>query len=440
LSNTSSLARLFAKPWVDPLCLWGMGWLLPAARCWAAAHHGDVARFAETLGLKSIPGNIAARVHQTAELGRQSAAAQARWVEAAFDDGRDVAGAERARRLAAHNYLGHRFSYIWFARRAGVPAVQLDVPLPATLSSVTGTAGADAFFTLPAQLPAVTKSHVIEHGDIREYWLRFPSPDHPEDTCWVHVYEGRAQNGAPVPSLIFGHGFAMEMEMMKGDMRGYRGLAASGCRILLPDAPGHNRRAVPGLYGGESFIMRPPLSGLLHFRQTARELATVISWCRDNGSLRVGLGGTSLGALTAQVLAERMGTWPQSARPDVLMLLTTTDRVSRLTFNSSLAAITGLSKAATLAGWSDREIDHLASFTDALGPASVDPANIVLLIGKRDDVTPYDGGRRLAENWRIPPDNLFVRDQGHLSAAIGLESDPAPYLRTIALLKRQFGG
>ena len=227
---------------------------------------------------------------------------------------------------------------------------------------------------------------------------------------------------------------------MKGDMRGYRGLAAAGCRILLPDAPGHNRRTTPGLYGGESFIMRPPLSGLQHFRQTAHELATIISWCRAEGSTRVGLGGTSLGALTAQVLASRMGTWPNAARPDTLMLLTTTDKVSRLTFNSSLAAITGLSKAASLAGWTDREIDHLAAFTDPSPDAPVDPANIVLLIGKRDDVTPYDGGQRLAKNWRIPTENLYVRDQGHFSAAIGLESDPAPYLRTIALLKGQFGG
>ena len=37
MSNNGGLTRLLAKPWIDPLCLWGMGWLLPAARCWAAA-------------------------------------------------------------------------------------------------------------------------------------------------------------------------------------------------------------------------------------------------------------------------------------------------------------------------------------------------------------------------------------------------------------------
>jgi pimeloyl-ACP methyl ester carboxylesterase len=134
-----------------------------------------------------------------------------------------------------------------------------------------------------------------------------------------------------------------------------------------------------------------------------------------------------------------MSAWPASAKPDALMLITTTDRVSSLTFNSSLAAITGLDRAAKLAGWSEAEIAHLAQFTDSGEKAPIDPARIVLLIGTRDDVTPYDGGRRMAENWRIPAENLFVREQGHFSAAIGLEADPAPFIRTIDLLKRQFG-
>ncbi|WP_374312763.1 hypothetical protein [Dongia sp.] len=436
MSSNAGLARLLAKPWIDPLCLWGMGWLLPAARCWAAAGAGDVDAFAETLNLHAVPAGIAARVRQTAELGRLSAQAQAQWIDAAFGHGRDLYAAERARREAAHNFLGHRFNYIWFARRARVPAVRVDVPLPPELDIAIAGQSPDAFFALPAQLPAVERSHVIEHADVREYWLRFPSPDDPTDLCWVHVYEGRQEK---VPSLIYGHGFAMEMEMMRGDLRGYRSLAAHGCRILLPDAPGHNRRTVPGLYGGESFMRRPPLSGLLHFRQAARELGTIIHWCRQNGSTQVGLSGTSLGALTAQVLAERMGSWDEASRPDKLMLLTTTDRVSALTFNSSLATITGLDKAAKLAGWGEAEIAAMGRFTDSAGEAPIDPAGIVLLIGTRDNVTPYDGGRRLAENWRIPAENLFVREQGHFSAAIGLEADPAPFIRTIGLLKGHFG-
>lgn len=431
---TNTLARLFAKPWVDPLCLWGMGWLLPASNCWAAAYSGDVRAFVERLSLAKVSAATASRVKRTGALRNLSAAAQERWEAAAFLEAGDLAAAELARREAGHDYLGHRFSYLWFARRHRLPAANLDVPGPAEIERIEQDP--DRFFAV-THLPAVTRSRVIDHADVKEYWLRFPSSEAPEDACYVHVYEGRRTDGKPVPSLIFGHGLGMETEMMRGDMRGYRDLAAHyGGRILLPDAPGHNRRVVAGSYGGESFIRRPPLSGLWHFRKAAQELATIIAWCRGEGQGRVALGGISLGALTAQVAAAHMAHWPMAARPDALMLLTTTDAVSALTFQSSLARITGLRLAAEGAGWDAAAVAHMGRFTDSEAPAPVDPAGIVLLIGQHDDVTPYEGGQRLAEKWRIPPENLFVRKQGHFSAAIGLGPDPAPFSRILDLLNR----
>jgi hypothetical protein len=434
VSQSSTLARLFAKPWVDPLCLWGMGWLLPAARCWGAAFNGDELDFARELQLSDIPAVIAARVRQTGALRALALAAQAQWEAAAFETAGDLPALEMARRASAHDYLGHRFSYLWFARRRRIPAARLDVPLLAELDALDSDP--DRFFSLGRPAP-VTQSVVIDHADVREYWLRLPSADAPADHCYVHVYEGRRTDGRPVPSLVFGHGLGMEMEMMKVDMRGYRSLASRhGARILLPDAPGHNRRVAAGAYGGESFIMRPPLSGLLHFRKAARELGAIIAWCRREGSGPVALGGISLGALTAQVTAQRMRHWPAEARPDGLLLLTTTDAVSALTFQSSLARITGLGAAAEQAGWDAAAVARMGRYTDSEAPAPVDPENIVLLIGETDDVTPFDGGRRLAEKWRIPAENLFVRRQGHFSAAIGLGADPAPFSRILALLNR----
>ena len=52
------------------------------------------------------------------------------------------------------------------------------------------------------------------------------------------------------------------------------------------------------------------------------------------------------------------------------------------------------------------------------------------------NVTPFAGGRSLAQMWRIPPENLFERDQGHFSAAIGLGVDPAPYARMFEILSK----
>jgi hypothetical protein len=87
------------------------------------------------------------------------------------------------------------------------------------------------------------------------------------------------------------------------------------------------------------------------------------------------------------------------------------------------------------AGWSEAETAGLAPITDAAPRPPVEPENIMLVLGARDDLTPIAGGRRLAANWRVPPANLFLRDQGHFSAAFGLNADPAPFRRLIDLLK-----
>jgi pimeloyl-ACP methyl ester carboxylesterase len=237
-----------------------------------------------------------------------------------------------------------------------------------------------------------------------------------------------------LPTLIFGHGLAIETEMMKGDLRGYGSLAERGMRVILPDAPGHNRRVADGLYGGESFIIAPPSSGLRHLAQAAKEFGIIAAWARGNGSKHVAFSGMSLGALTAQVAATRMGAWPSDARPDALMLLTTTDKVSSLALDSALAVVAGLNVASEAAGWTATSFLPLAKIVDAAAVPPVDPERIVLLIGERDTVTPIDGGRRLASKWQVPAKNLFRRDQGHFSAAFGLGADPSPFRRISEIL------
>jgi hypothetical protein len=222
--------------------------------------------------------------------------------------------------------------------------------------------------------------------------------------------------------------------MMKGDFVGYAGVAERGIRLILPDAPGHNRRVAPDCYGGESFMMSPPTSGLRNLAIAAKEFGIIATWCRANGSKRVAFSGMSLGALTSQVAAGRMASWPAEARPDALMLLTTTDRVSSLAFDSALAVVAGLDVAARAKGWRAASFVPLAGIVDAGSTPPLDPERIVLMIGERDVVTPFDGGNRLAAKWRIPPKNLFRRDQGHFSAAFGLGIDASPLNRIAAIL------
>jgi pimeloyl-ACP methyl ester carboxylesterase len=254
------------------------------------------------------------------------------------------------------------------------------------------------------------------------------------DTAWVHVYEP-LNASAGTPSLIWAHGLAMELEMMAKGPLDFPTLARAGIRVLMPDAPGHNRRTRLGLYGGEAFLRAAPISGLYHFIQTAREFATLINWCRAQGSPRVAIGGISLGALSAQVAACNMSSWPAQCRPDALLLLTTTDQVSALTTESALGQVADVDRAVLAAGWREEHIKALSLITDAPATPPIDPARIVLLLGRRDNVTPYAGGVRLARNWQLPAANIFSRDQGHFSAAFGLAVDPAPYQRLIHILK-----
>jgi pimeloyl-ACP methyl ester carboxylesterase len=428
---------LIARPWVDPICLWGLKRIFPASRAWAAAgiSGGDPDRFADELDCGRVPG-IAKRLKKTVALKRRSDDAFARWNDTVFGGNGDAAAAEEQRRGAAQNWFSHRFTYLMFARRHGLPAVRLDVPTPAeVMDEFAGTmADPDAYFSLPDPLPNVERSREVENGNVVEYWLRFPTPGVDHDMVYAHIYEPKQKPAGGLPTLIFGHGLAIETEMMKGDLRGYGSLAERGMRVILPDAPGHNRRVADGLYGGESFIVAPPASGLRHLAQAAKEFGVIAAWARGNGSQHVAFSGMSLGALTAQVAAGRTATWPADAKPDALMLLTTTDKVSSLALDSALAVIAGLNVASEAAGWTANSFVPLAGIVDAAPTPPIDPERIVLLIGERDTVTPIDGGRRLATKWRVPEKNLFRRDQGHFSAAFGLGADPAPFRRITEIL------
>jgi len=432
----ATFLKLIARPWVDPVCLWGLKRLFPASRAWAAAgiSEGDPARFAAELEIDRVPPGIARRLRRTVELKDAASDAFRRWNETAFGGNADAWEAEERRREAAQAWFVHRFTYLLFARRRGLPAVRLDVPTPAEVMAEFGPLikDPDPFFRLPDPLPAIERSRSVDHGNVVEYWLRFPSPG--GDTVFAHVLEPKEMPAGGLPTLVFAHGLAVETEMLKGDIRGSVSIAERGIRFIQPDGPGHNRRVADGLYGGESFIVAPPSSGLRHLATAAKELGILAAWSRGNGSNRIAFSGMSLGALTSQVAAGRMSTWPVEARPDALMLLTTTDRVSSLALDSALAVVAGLDVAALAKGWKASSFVPLASIVDADPAPPVDPERIVLLIGERDTVTPIDGGRRLATKWQVPEKNLFSRDQGHFSAAFGLGVDPSPFRRMAEIL------
>jgi hypothetical protein len=440
----SLLHALLARPWIDPVCLWGFKRVLPASRAWAAAAAtgGSLDGFARELGMLGQPLRVGNKLTTTHRLRLLSKAAQTRWAEIAFDgaDG-DLGAAERERRKTAQSYLANRFRYLSFAKRWQVRAVRYRTPTPDFAIQALGQvlADPDALFQVPEQLPQIQRSRSVDHGDVIEYWLRFESDgvgDDPADTCYAHIYEAKQRPAGGLPTFFFAHGLSMETEMMVDGPRSFLNMARVGMRIVLPDGPGHNRRCKPGLYGGESFLVEPPISGIQHFVRAAREYAAMIAWCRGQGPGRISLGGISLGALTAQVAASRWRYWPAEAKPDALFLMTSTARVSALPLESSLGQMADIDNEVRRHGWRPEHFAALEPITDASAEPPIDPANIVLMVGKRDDVTAAAGGHLLAERWRIPKDNFFLRDRGHFSAAIGLGVDPAPYARMFDILTR----
>ena len=440
----SLLHALLARPWVDPICLWGFKRALPASRAWAAAGASSTSLegFARQLGLFGLPPRLRRKLNGTHRLRLLSKAAQTRWAEIAFGEAEgDLAAAERERRQTAQSYMANRFRYWSFAKKYNVSAVRYRTPKPdfAIHALAQVLADPDALFQVPDPLPRIERSGSVDHGDVIEYWLRFESDgvgDDPADTAYAHIYEPKQRPAAGLPSFFFGHGLSMETEMMVDGPRSFIDIARVGMRIILPDGPGHNRRCKPGLYGGESFLVEPPISGIQHFVRAARESAAMVAWCRAQGPGRISLGGISLGALSAQVAASRWRYWPAECKPDALFLMTTTARVSALPLESSLGQMADIDNEVRRHGWTAEHFEVLEPITDASAEPPLDPGNIVLMVGARDDVTPAVGGNMLAQRWRIPKENLFLRDRGHFSAAIGLGVDPAPYARMFDILTR----
>jgi hypothetical protein len=100
----AAVPRDLARPWIDPVCLWGLKRALPASRAWAAAGASSTSLvgFARQLGLFGLPPRLRTKLNTTHRLRLLSKAAQTRWAEMAFEgaDG-DLAAVERERRQTA---------------------------------------------------------------------------------------------------------------------------------------------------------------------------------------------------------------------------------------------------------------------------------------------------------------------------------------------------
>lgn len=435
-----------AQPWFDPTALWTMTrWYMPLSRAWAAASvsEGSLERFqaelpAEHIGTAARLG-LARALHRTAELKRRLGEAEARWEELFFAPrpvpASALFGAERERRRASHSYMLCRSGFALLRLGAGFPAVRYEIPRPAETMAELRPLLADpqAAYAPPDPMPRVEATHRIEHPTYSEYWLRFRS-DHcgRSDIAWAHVREPKGV--IDPPSLVQVHGLGVEFESLDGVEDDVDPIVAMGVRLVRLEALWHNRRRVPGYFGGEPFLSRQPLSGIELFLAVAREASVLISWCRATSGGRVAIGGTSMGALSTQLAAARARDWPAHLRPDALWLVTTSDDIGNLAFQSSLARAVGLPGALTRAGWTPQLLSGLDPLGEIRTPPAVAPEDIVVVLGRRDDVTPYVRGAAMVARWGVPERNLFRHELGHFTVPLGLLGDRGPLLRLVERL------
>jgi hypothetical protein len=166
------------------------------------------------------------------------------------------------------------------------------------------------------------------------------------------------------------------------------------------------------------------------------EIATMIAWARATSRGAVAIGGMSLGALAAQLALDHARTWPRALQPDAAILCGTCDRLDAVLLDGTLPRAIKLPEAVMAAGWSLQALHSYRALLEPRGEPAVDSANLVALIGLRDRLMPYAHARAMMERWRVPPENLFVRKQGHFGLALGLVADPTPMHRLADLLHR----
>jgi hypothetical protein len=440
------IGPIFARPWFDTAALWGLSrWAFPLSRALAAAAvaEGSTERFLAELPLARVPAgsasHLASALRHVEHLKRQHAAASARWDEAFFSPGAaspaKLVAIEAARRRTSHAYMMSGASFLRLRLRASWPPVRMAIPDRETVEARHGARLAhpkDAY-RAPAQLPAVERSRSVSGPLGSEYWLRFASPYAPIGSlAWAHVYE--PEGVVDPPSLVYVHGLGVEVESLDNVWDDIVVLADHGIRVVRLEAPWHNRRRRPGRFGGEPFLAEQPLAGLDHFAAIVPEIGIITDWCRRTSRGRVAIGGISLGALSTQLTASRSQDWPATLRADALYLATTSDDVGPLGFESSLARAVGLPDALAAAGWTKGALGRYAALTNPVDPPVMAPENIVMVLGTRDNLTPFAGGLALARRWGVPDSNLFLRDQGHFSVPVGMLTEPAPLRRLAEIL------
>lgn len=435
------LGRLILKPWFDRVAFYLVTrGLMPLSRTWAEAVEivsSETAYEDAMAGRLKFDGGH--RKALTAVKRRKDGydATAAAWEEMLFggeDPGIDsCTQLEIERQKAAHKFMVTRLRFIH--RWGRLPGMRWDLSDERAVMHKHGhrLKGREAAFPVPQDV-AVEKSHPVRGAYGPEYWLRFPSPSaNIGDTAWVHVYE--PEGVSDPPTLIFLHGICMEPEMWQAMVDPVTDIVRQGVRVVRPEAPWHGRRMKPGFYGGEPAISQGPMGMIDLFEGWVAEVAVLMGWARDTSKGRVAIGGLSLGSLATQLAATAAVYWPDRLKPDAKILMVTSGDIMATAYHGALPTILGLPERLNEIGWNDKNLKDWLTLLQPMERSAVPPDRTIMLLGETDVVTPYAGGRKLAEDWHVPPENLFIRPGGHFSTPLSQYYDSRPMDRLYEMLR-----
>ena len=442
----SPLGALLARPWVDRVALAGLRrWYFPLSRLWAAANAAgtDVARFLDEVGgpparqLPS-PGRLDRALARTARSRDAAVAARTAWEEGLFGEGGDSAMLERQRRLSATRHLAARGHFAGQLRVARPPLARWQIPHPDSVRAELDAAGRDpvGLYSASIDIATVVQSPPFEVGGVRQYWLRAPTPAgrlkgwRGSRTLYARVVE--PPGGAPqaaIPTVIFGGGLCLELDLMTGGIDPDKRLAELGWRVVNVVSPFHGLRAEPDRYGGEPFIATAPVGTIDLIAGQAIETALLIAWCRARFGGRVALAGISMTSFVAQQVASHCHAWPAEARPDAVLLISHSGRIENVAFGGELSGALGLDKALSAGGWSNDDLQRVSRLIDPADTPAVAPDRIVSALGTVDRWLPFKDGLEVTQRWKLPEANVFRYAVGHLGMPVRLIRDPAPFVR-----------
>jgi hypothetical protein len=415
------------RPWFDSLATTALAdWYFPLSRAWAAglAAHGSMDRFLAALPRERSSPWLGRTLERLERDQIRYQTVDGRWRRAFFSDAADsrpgrLGQFEHARRRAALRLMAGRYYFLSERLLQDIPPMQWQITSPDEVRALHGErlSNEGTAYALPDTAPPIEQSRRMVVDGQASYWLRFPTPlERPGDTVWARVDEPAA--GGDVPTLVFLHGIGVEFEFWPEARNIVGELVAAGVRVIRPEGPWHGRRRANGFFGGEPVLAKSPLGVLDYLHAAVVEAGILIGWARQHNSSPIAIGGISLGSLTSQVAAGACRYWPDTARPDFLLLIAAGGNFLRLTTDSSLTRRLGLPDQLQKAGWTTDELAQWRPLAEPMSGPALEPDRIVVTLGSADMVTPYDDAAEMVRRWGVPDDNVFTARKGHFSVSL----------------------